>query len=191
MDLLWRGCHCSSGLVSDLELYIIRTCTYICMYVCVYVCMYEHMVATGHFPCISLRWPTKVSSRTHSNVQVANQLHTEIIKWPNLIFALSCVELSSNIELYIRVIFVIWDSQFLFFLNEVLGQSVVLSCQRTARLLDDNTTHNRGKNNRWPHWPFSMHAYMYVSLRWPNQNVEQDTFKYTYTSGMHAWPIKI
>ena len=94
---------------------VYNTYMYIHMYVCMYVCMNICMVATGHFPCISLRWPTKVSSRTHSNVQVANQLHTEIIKWPNLIFALSCVELSSNIELYIRVSFVIWDSQFLFF----------------------------------------------------------------------------
>ena len=30
---------------------------------------------TGHFPCISLRWPTQISSRTHSNIQMANQIH--------------------------------------------------------------------------------------------------------------------
>ena len=29
-------------------------------------------MATGHFPCISLRWLTKIPNRTHSNIQMAN-----------------------------------------------------------------------------------------------------------------------
>ena len=69
--------------------------THVCMYVhvCtyVYVCTWQmkHNVymysvhaesqkwpLTGHFPCISLRWPT---SRTHSNTYTSGQTH--MTKW--------------------------------------------------------------------------------------------------------------
>ena len=39
---------------------------------------------TGHLPCISLRWPNKISSRTHSNGQSRHEKMADQFRHPIL-----------------------------------------------------------------------------------------------------------
>ena len=57
----------------------------------------EPKITGGHWP-FSVHFSTKLSSRTHSNIQMADQFHTDMKTWPtnrNLVYLLCnlCVSL--------------------------------------------------------------------------------------------------